>query len=97
MRPLVILSGTPALCCCRNHNEISLHSARGHIIYFAEPGGLVGNSELGSLFVGFETLRANCMNAEYIAELALLHSYRLAGYALPNWSDDAAILAFMFC
>jgi hypothetical protein len=37
------------------------------------------------------------MNIEYIAELVMFHAYRLAGYALLNWADDAAILAFMFC
>jgi hypothetical protein len=30
-------------------------------------------------------------------EIITFHAYRLAGYALLNWADDAAILAFMFC
>jgi hypothetical protein len=37
------------------------------------------------------------MNFEYLAELTMFHVYRLAGYALLNLADDAAMLAFMFC
>ncbi len=37
------------------------------------------------------------MRTEYLFDLATFHAYRLAGYALLNWADDAAILAFMFC
>ena len=37
------------------------------------------------------------MNTEYLIDLATFQAYRLAGYALLNWADDAAILAFMFC
>ena len=37
------------------------------------------------------------MSARYMIDLAIVLAYRLAGYALLNWADDAAILAFMFC
>jgi hypothetical protein len=37
------------------------------------------------------------MNIEYFAELVMFHAYRVAGFALLNLADDAAILAFMFC
>jgi hypothetical protein len=37
------------------------------------------------------------MKTEYTIDLAMFHAYRLAGYALLNWGDDVAILAFMFC
>jgi hypothetical protein len=37
------------------------------------------------------------MNTEQLITFATFHAYRLAGYALLNWADDAAILAFMFC
>jgi hypothetical protein len=30
-------------------------------------------------------------------EALIYNLYRLSGYALLNWADDAAILAFMFC
>jgi hypothetical protein len=30
-------------------------------------------------------------------EQALYLMHRMAGYALLNWADDAAILALMFC
>jgi len=37
------------------------------------------------------------MSAQHLIEQATVWAYRLAGYALLNWADDAAILAFMFC
>ena len=37
------------------------------------------------------------MSAQYLIDQAMVLAYRLAGYALLNWADDAAILAFMFC
>ena len=37
------------------------------------------------------------MNPHPLIEQATMLAYRLAGYALLNWADDAAILAFMFC
>ena len=37
------------------------------------------------------------MNPDYFFNLASLYAYRFATYALLNWADDAAILAFMFC
>jgi hypothetical protein len=37
------------------------------------------------------------MNRDYLLDAVVYHTYRLAGYALLNWADDAAILAFMFC
>lgn len=37
------------------------------------------------------------VNAEYLIEQAVALAYRLAGYALLNWADDAALLALMFC
>ena len=37
------------------------------------------------------------VNAEYLVEQAVALAYRLAGYALLNWADDAALLALMFC
>lgn len=36
------------------------------------------------------------MNLQDLAAQATLLIYRLAGYALLTWSDDAAILAMMF-
>ncbi len=30
-------------------------------------------------------------------EALIYNLYRFSGYALLNWADDAAILAFMFC
>lgn len=36
------------------------------------------------------------MNLQDLATQATLLIYRLAGYALLTWSDDAAILAMMF-
>jgi hypothetical protein len=32
-----------------------------------------------------------------LLEQAQLLAFRLAGYALLNWADDAALLAMMFC
>ena len=37
------------------------------------------------------------MTADSLIDLAVFHAYRVAGYALLNLADDAAILAFMFC
>jgi hypothetical protein len=37
------------------------------------------------------------MPLEHLIEHALLLTYRLAGYALLNMVDDAAIMAMMFC
>jgi len=37
------------------------------------------------------------MPLEHLIERALLLTYRLAGYALLNMADDAAIMALMFC
>lgn len=36
------------------------------------------------------------MNLQDLAAQATLLIYRLAGYALLTWTDDAAILAMMF-
>jgi hypothetical protein len=32
-----------------------------------------------------------------LAERLVFEAYRLGGYALLNWAEDPAILAFMFC
>lgn len=37
------------------------------------------------------------MTLQALIDQVLLHSYRLAGYALLNLVDDAALLALMFC
>ncbi len=42
-------------------------------------------------------VNAPLLNAEYLVDQAVSLAYRLAGYALLNWADDAALLALMFC
>ena len=37
------------------------------------------------------------LNIEYLVDQALVLGNRLAGYALLNWAEDAALLALMFC
>jgi hypothetical protein len=37
------------------------------------------------------------MTSQHLFDQALFLAYRWSGYALLNWADDAAILAFMFC
>lgn len=37
------------------------------------------------------------LDAGVLVERAVALTYRLAGYALLNWADDAALLALMFC
>ena len=37
------------------------------------------------------------MTTDQLIDFATFHAYRLAGYALTNLAEDAAILAFMFC
>jgi len=37
------------------------------------------------------------MNREDLIDMEMFHAYLSAGYALPNWTDDAAVFAFMVC
>ena len=42
-------------------------------------------------------MNGGLLNASDLIEQAVALAYRLAGYALLNWADDAALLALMFC
>ena len=37
------------------------------------------------------------MTSHDMTEKAIAIAYRIAGYALLNWVDDAAMLALIFC